>query len=72
LLKSYLQQSNQLFVTRVLGLSGYDAGPSWSIRIVANVDGTTVGLNAGVTKLVGNFHRVISRNFYFIYKFVTN
>ena len=25
--KSYLQESNQLFVTRVLGLSGYDAGP---------------------------------------------
>jgi hypothetical protein len=43
--KSYLQQSNQLFVTRVLGLSGYDAGPSWSIRLTANVDGTTVGLD---------------------------
>ena len=41
--KSYLQQSNQLFVTRVLGLSGYDAGPSWSITTVANVDTTTVG-----------------------------
>jgi hypothetical protein len=41
--KSYLQQSNQLFVTRVLGLSGYDAGPSWSIVIKANVDQTTVG-----------------------------
>lgn len=40
--KSYLQQSNQLFVTRVLGLSGYDAGPSWSLLTVANVDGTTV------------------------------
>jgi hypothetical protein len=43
--KSYLQQSNQLFVTRVLGLSGYDAGPSWSITTIANVDGSTVGLN---------------------------
>jgi len=43
--KSYLQQSNQLFVTRVLGLSGYDAGPSWSIQTVANVDGSTVGIN---------------------------
>lgn len=43
--KSYLQQSNQLFVTRILGLSGYDAGPSWSIRVTANVDGTTVGLD---------------------------
>ena len=40
--KAYLQQSNQLFVTRVLGLSGYDAGPSWSITSVANVDGSTV------------------------------
>jgi hypothetical protein len=40
--KSYLQQSNQLFVTRVLGLSGYDAGPSWSITTKANVDGATV------------------------------
>lgn len=43
--KSYLQQSNQLFVTRVLGLSGYDAGPSWSIKVIANVDPLTIGLN---------------------------
>ena len=43
--KSYLQQSNQLFVTRVLGLSGYDAGPSWSLVTVANVDGSTVGFD---------------------------
>ena len=40
--KSYLQQSNQLFVTRVLGLSGYDAGPSWTITTKANVDPSTV------------------------------
>ena len=43
--KAYLQQSNQLFVTRILGLSGYDAGPSWSISTVANVDPLTVGFN---------------------------
>jgi hypothetical protein len=43
--KAYLQQSNQLFVTRVLGLSGYDAGPSWSITTKANVNPTTVGFN---------------------------
>ena len=43
--KAYLQQSNQLFVTRVLGLSGYDAGPSWSITTIANVDPSTIGLN---------------------------
>jgi hypothetical protein len=42
--KAYLQQSNQLFVTRILGLSGYDAGPSWSISTVANVDPSTIGI----------------------------
>jgi hypothetical protein len=48
--KAYLQQSNQLFVTRVLGLSGYDAGPSWTITAIANVDGETVGIDAGVAQ----------------------
>lgn len=47
--KSYLQQSNQMFMTRILGLSGYDAGPSWSIRTIANVDSTTVGFNEDCT-----------------------
>lgn len=42
--KAYLQQSNQLFVTRVLGLSGYDAGPSWSISTIGNVNPSTVEL----------------------------
>ena len=42
--KAYLQQSNQLFVTRILGLSGYDAGPSWSVTTVANVDPSTIGV----------------------------
>jgi hypothetical protein len=41
--KSYLSQSNQLFVTRVLGLSGYDAGPSWSIKTIGNIDPATLG-----------------------------
>ena len=36
--KAYLSQSNQLFVTRVLGLSGYDAGPSWSIETIGSLD----------------------------------
>jgi hypothetical protein len=53
--KSYLQQSNQLFVTRVLGLSGYDAGPSWSISTVANVDCNTVGFNGSPTTYTVNF-----------------
>lgn len=42
--KSYLQQSNQMYVTRVLGLSGYDAGPSWSVTTIANVNNSTIGL----------------------------
>jgi hypothetical protein len=44
--KAYLQQSNQLFITRVLGLSGYDAGPSWSIVTAGNVDPTTLSVTA--------------------------
>ena len=53
--KSYLQQSNQLFVTRVLGLSGYDAGPSWSITSVANVNGSTVIQNTTPSRVVVTF-----------------
>ena len=44
--KAYLQQSNQLFVTRILGLSGYDAGPSWSIKTISNPDVNTIGLSS--------------------------
>jgi hypothetical protein len=44
--KSYLQQSNQMFFTRILGLSGYDAGPSWSIKVIANVDPTTINITS--------------------------
>ena len=44
--KSYLQQSNQMFMTRVLGLSGYDAGPSWSITTVANPDKQTIQISS--------------------------
>jgi len=29
--KSYFTKSNQLYITRVLGFSGYDAGKSWAI-----------------------------------------
>jgi len=50
--KSYLSQSNQLFVTRVLGLSGYDAGPSWSIVTIGNVNPATITAT-GITTAVG-------------------
>jgi hypothetical protein len=41
--RSYLEQSNQLFVTRVLGLSGYDAGPSWTLTTIGGLDPANVG-----------------------------
>ncbi len=40
--KSYLTQSNQLFVTRILGLTGYDAGASWLITANANYNPSTI------------------------------
>lgn len=36
--KSYLTQSNQLYVTRVLGLSGYNAGDAWLIKTIGACD----------------------------------
>jgi len=47
--KSYLTQSNQLFVTRVLGFSGYDAGEAWGITIDAALDPSTVATTTGTT-----------------------
>ena len=40
--KSYLSQSNQLFITRILGLTGYDAGSAWMITTDANYDPDTI------------------------------
>ena len=39
--KEYLIQSNQLFVTRVLGLSGFHAGQAWGITLNAAYDPST-------------------------------
>ena len=49
--KAYLQQSNQLFVTRILGLSGYDAGPSWSIRVTSNPDCETIDIDTNISTI---------------------
>lgn len=45
--KSYLTQSNQLFVTRVLGFSGYDAGQAWGIVLEGALDEDTLGTTGG-------------------------
>ena len=60
--KSYLQQSNQMFFTRILGLSGFDAGPSWSIKVIANVDPTTVGTSGATSTWTATFSGSASGN----------
>ena len=51
--KSYLQESNQLFVTRILGKSGYRAGKTYGIKtlggLVVNTTGQTPTETSGVT-----------------------
>ena len=48
--KSYLQESNQLFVTRILGLSGYKAGKSFGIKTLG---GITVDTTQTPTSTIG-------------------
>lgn len=57
---AYLNESNQGWVTRVLGLSGYDAGTAWAITLSAGVDEDTIGevsevTNSGVTFTGGTY-----------------
>ena len=44
--KSYLSESNQLQVCRVLGLSGYNAGPAWVITLngIGEYDGSVLAV----------------------------
>ena len=54
--KSFLTQTNQLWVSRVLGLSGYDAGNAWSITLDSAEDPTTVASTfTGATDGVLNY-----------------
>lgn len=43
---SYLDQSNQLYVTRILGLSGYNAGTAWMLKLSAGIDLSTTGVTS--------------------------
>ena len=49
--KSYLQESNQLFVTRVLGLTGYKPGNTYGIKTLG---GVTVDLVTTPTTMSGS------------------
>ena len=53
--KSYLSQSNQLFVSRILGFSGYDAGLAWGITLDAALDETTIGVTQSATSFTTSF-----------------
>lgn len=52
---AYLSESNQLYVTRVLGLSGYDAGTAWAITLSAGVDPSTTGVTTTASTTGVNF-----------------
>lgn len=43
---SYLNESDQLVVTRILGLSGYQAGTAWGLKVSAGVDLSTTGVTS--------------------------
>ncbi len=47
--KSFLSQTNQLYVTRVLGLSGFHAGEAWTIKLEGAADPDTELMTAGPT-----------------------
>ena len=56
--KSYLSESNQLEVCRVLGLSGYNAGPAWVIRAKAENGNTDVdGMAIAVIRSRGHYEK---------------
>lgn len=48
--KSFLSESNQLWVTRVLGLSGYEAGNAWGVVIKAGHDPETINFGTPITQ----------------------
>jgi hypothetical protein len=52
---SYLSESNQLFVTRVLGLSGYNAGKGWAITVKADSESEYDGMVVAVLRSRANY-----------------
>ena len=50
--KSFLTQTNQLYVSRVLGLSGYKAGHAWCITMDSAPDPATVATTITATTYI--------------------
>lgn len=63
--KSYLQESNQLFVTRVLGLTGYKPVKTFAIKTLGGVTVDTNTLVTGFTEtLSGDTTSIVNSSFY--------
>ena len=63
--KQYLTQSNQLYVTRLLGLSGYEAGMAWAIKTLGACDESTLS-HTGITETEFEFRFNTSTNQFFV------
>lgn len=53
--REYLSQASQMYMTRILGLSGYDAGSAWSISTIAQPDISTIKSPISTTTLFVDF-----------------
>jgi hypothetical protein len=64
--KSYLQESNQLFVTRVLGLTGYKPGKTYGIQTLGSVtvDLTSTPTTSGSTLTPTSLTTITGSTFY--------
>jgi hypothetical protein len=64
--KAYLQESNQLFVTRILGLTGYKPNKTFAVKTIGGVQlgtysGSTIGTVAPTTGVTGStFYTILS------------
>ena len=56
----YLTQSNQLFVTRVLGLSGHEGGMAYAVRTIGSIDQSTLAYTS--TEHIINFEVAFGMN----------
>ncbi len=63
---SYLTEGNQMWVTRVLGLNGYNAGTGWALKVNAGYDpsvsASTLSTFTGSTTFSGGLYQGISIN----------
>lgn len=63
--KSYLSQSNQLFVTRILGLSGYEAGNAYALRTLGSCNNETL-TEDGLNTVIINFEFDINTKQFYV------